>query len=155
VSGPPPREGLTAPTAAHPAHPADSGHWLVDAMNVIGSRPDGWWRDRRGAMDRLLDELAALLERSGAEITVFFDGRPVALEADPGGVQVHFAPGGRNAADLAIVAFLERSPAPSVYRVATSDAALAASVRALGSEVEGAGRFRSRLEGAGGGGPAA
>ena len=33
---------------------------LVDVANVMGSRPDGWWRDRAGAAARLLDRLAAL-----------------------------------------------------------------------------------------------
>jgi hypothetical protein len=33
---------------------------LVDAANVVGSRPDGWWRDRAGAAARLLTRLAAL-----------------------------------------------------------------------------------------------
>ncbi len=33
---------------------------IVDGANVMGSRPDGWWRDRAGAMTRLHDELAAL-----------------------------------------------------------------------------------------------
>jgi hypothetical protein len=33
---------------------------LVDAANVVGSRPDGWWRDRAGAAARLLARLAAL-----------------------------------------------------------------------------------------------
>jgi hypothetical protein len=33
---------------------------LVDVANVMGSRPDGWWRDRAGAATRLLDRLAAL-----------------------------------------------------------------------------------------------
>jgi selenocysteine lyase/cysteine desulfurase len=33
---------------------------LVDAANVVGSRPDGWWRDRAGATARLLARLAAL-----------------------------------------------------------------------------------------------
>jgi hypothetical protein len=31
---------------------------LVDAANVVGARPDGWWRDRAGATARLLDRLA-------------------------------------------------------------------------------------------------
>ncbi|GAA3084035.1 hypothetical protein GCM10017562_62120 [Streptomyces roseofulvus] len=32
---------------------------LVDGANVVGSVPDGWWRDRRGAAERLRDRLAA------------------------------------------------------------------------------------------------
>ena len=37
---------------------------LVDAANVVGARPDGWWRDRPGAATRLLARLAALPGRS-------------------------------------------------------------------------------------------
>jgi hypothetical protein len=33
---------------------------LVDVANVVGSRPDGWWRDRAGAASRLLESLAEL-----------------------------------------------------------------------------------------------
>lgn len=32
---------------------------LVDGANVVGSRPDGWWRDRAGAAARLVVALAA------------------------------------------------------------------------------------------------
>ena len=39
---------------------------VVDAANVVGSRPDGWWRDRAGAATRLLDRLTALV---GARVT--------------------------------------------------------------------------------------
>ena len=45
--------------AAHPA-------LLVDAANVVGSRPDGWWRDRRGAAERLLERLGTLA-RAGVD----------------------------------------------------------------------------------------
>lgn len=38
------------------------GHVVVDAANVVGSRPDGWWRDRAGAARRLADRLAAALD---------------------------------------------------------------------------------------------
>jgi hypothetical protein len=37
---------------------------LVDVANVVGSRPDGWWRDRAGAATRLLDRLARLVGTS-------------------------------------------------------------------------------------------
>jgi hypothetical protein len=33
---------------------------VVDVANVMGSRPDGWWRDRAGAAVRLYSELASL-----------------------------------------------------------------------------------------------
>jgi hypothetical protein len=36
---------------------------VVDAANVMGSRPDGWWRDRAGAAVRLRDQLSALAVR--------------------------------------------------------------------------------------------
>lgn len=40
---------------------------LIDIANVMGSRPDGWWRDRLAAATRLLNELGAL---SGAEVSL-------------------------------------------------------------------------------------
>ena len=50
--------------------------WMVDASNVIGSKPDGWWRDRDGATQRLLDELRAFAG-GGEDVTVVLDaGRP-------------------------------------------------------------------------------
>jgi 8-oxo-dGTP pyrophosphatase MutT (NUDIX family) len=60
-------------------HPGLGAHWaalreglapvtvIVDAANVIGSRPDGWWRDRAGAARRLVAALGALAERGVAE----------------------------------------------------------------------------------------
>ena len=51
-------------------------HLVVDGMNVIGSRPDGWWRDREAASRRLVDRLERLVRADGAEVTVVFDGHP-------------------------------------------------------------------------------
>jgi hypothetical protein len=39
---------------------------VVDVANVMGSRPDGWWRDRAAAASRLLNELVPL---AGREVT--------------------------------------------------------------------------------------
>lgn len=50
---------------------------LVDAANVVGARPDGWWRDRAGATARLLARLAPLTGRT----TTGPDGRPLTLTA--------------------------------------------------------------------------
>jgi 8-oxo-dGTP diphosphatase len=41
---------------------------VVDAANVVGSRPDGWWNDRTGAAQRLLDSLDALASRGVAPV---------------------------------------------------------------------------------------
>lgn len=49
---------------------------VVDAANVVGSRPDGWWRDRAGATGRLL---AALGDLSGRTVRTP-DGEDVAVQ---------------------------------------------------------------------------
>src|SRR5207244_12531937 len=102
-----------------------------DGMNVIGSRPDGWWRDRRGAQRALVRALGAL----GEPVTVVFDGAPHDVDA-PGGVEVAFAPH----ADDEIAA----RAAPGVV-VVTSDRGLADRARASGAEVQPAKAFRARL----------
>ena len=118
--------------------------WLIDASNVIGSRPDGWWRDRAGAARRLI----AALEGFGEDVTVVLDAGPPELAGRTGCVEVVIAPRrGRDAADDEIVRLVEHATDPSDLRVVTSDSELADRVRALGAEVEGAGSFRSRLEG--------
>jgi predicted RNA-binding protein with PIN domain len=119
--------------------------WLVDGMNVIGSRPDGWWRDRDGAVRDLVEGLDALAAGDEPQVVAVFDGRPIELKTRR--VDVRFAPrSGRNAADDEIVRLVEGDPDPASLRVVTSDAALAERVRALGAEVEGAGGFRRRLD---------
>ena len=118
-------------------------HWVVDASNVIGSRPDGWWRDRAGATRRLVAALDAFAERTGEAVTVVLDaGEPPPAER----VEVVVAPRrGRDAADDAIVELLEARGGDGA-RVVTSDAELARRARALGADVEGAGGFRARLD---------
>ena len=118
--------------------------WLVDGMNVIGSRPDGWWRDRQGAQTRLARELAAFAQRTGDHVAVVFDGRE--HECGGPGIDVSFASGGRDAADHEIARRVEAHGAGEAGRVVTSDAELAARVRAAGAPVEGAGAFRRRLD---------
>jgi hypothetical protein len=87
---------------------------LVDAANVVGSRPDGWWRDRAGAAARLLARLAGLPGRSltGPDgDPVVCDGVVAVVEgeardvAPPEGVRVVRAPG---SGDDAIVEEAER-----------------------------------------------
>ena len=50
---------------------------VVDGMNVIGSRPDGWWRDRDRAARRLLARLQAWAAETGDKVTLVLDGRPL------------------------------------------------------------------------------
>jgi predicted RNA-binding protein with PIN domain len=121
--------------------------WLVDGMNVIGSRPSGWWRDRPGAMRELVEELNAFAERSGEPVTVVLDGKPFDLEgADR--VTVQFASRrGPNAADDDIATLVESDDDPADLSVATSDSDLARRVRGAGATVVGAGSFRRLLEG--------
>jgi predicted RNA-binding protein with PIN domain len=119
--------------------------WLVDGMNVIGSRPDGWWRDRKGAQARLARELAAWVARDGERAAVVFDG--VEHPIDAPGVEVRFARRrGPNAADDDIAAWVADAEEPGAIRVVTADRDLAARVRAAGGEVVGPSELRARLE---------
>lgn len=121
--------------------------WLIDGNNVMGSRPDGWWRDRGGAARRLVAELEGHPWPGGAEVTVIFDGpggvKADAALADPAGpegegadppavVQVVHA-GAHRSADDAIVEAAGRQGSPVV--VVTSDRGLRDRVRALGAEI--------------------
>ncbi len=110
----------------------------MDGLNVIGARPDGWWRDRTAAMGRLVQALAG----SGAHVVL--DGHPRELGA-PADVTVEWADGpGPDAADHVIAARVAAEPAR--WHVVTSDGSLAARARAAGTPVTGAGAFRGRLE---------
>jgi predicted RNA-binding protein with PIN domain len=120
--------------------------WLVDGNNTIGARPDGWWRDRTGAMARLVAGLDAFARATGEEVAVVFDGRERDVgQAGAAGVAVAFAPGARNAADDAIAARVAADADPATLTVVTSDRELARRVRAAGAQVTGAGGFRDRL----------
>src|SRR3954469_19085225 len=103
--------------------------WLVDGMNVVGSRPDGWWRDRDGAVRALVERLDAFAAGEDPQVVVVFDGRPVEVLARRG--DIRFAPRrGPNAADDEIARLVGGDPDPGSLRVVTSDANLAARVRA-------------------------
>lgn len=119
--------------------------WVVDAMNVIGSRPDRWWNDPKKAMRamaRLLDGFAA---RTGDELTVVFDTDPGPLQ-DTDHIEVVIARRkGRNAADYEIEQIVAADEDPSRLRVVTSDKRLVEKVAELGAKVTGSGRFRNQL----------
>jgi len=125
--------------------------WIVDGMNLIGSRPDGWWNDPDQAVRRLIEELDRYGSQRNEEITVVFDRRPPDVSpGQHGAVAVAFASRrGRNAADHEIVRMVTDDPAPSTLTVVTSDARLAERVEALGARVRSAGSFRRHLDSSG------
>jgi predicted RNA-binding protein with PIN domain len=118
-------------------------------MNVLASRPDGWWHDRAAARRRLVGELAALHQRTGEPMSVVFDGRPCPGEVEAAvaaGLDVRFAGGGPGSADDVIASAAASLDDPAATTVVTSDAELRRRVQALGAGVVGSGAFRCRLE---------
>jgi hypothetical protein len=119
---------------------------IVDGANVVGSVPDGWWRDRRAAAERLRDSLAGtaaagLPPSSGApcwaqgravEVLLVVEGAAREVAELPG-VRVESAAG---SGDDLIVELAARARDRHCL-VVTADRALRARVRALGAEVAG------------------
>jgi predicted RNA-binding protein with PIN domain len=120
--------------------------YLVDGMNVIGSRPDGWWKDRDAAMARLVDRLERWAATSGDDITVVFERKPNPPLRSPV-IEIAHAPKPRpNSADDEIVRIVRADPNPGSIRVITSDHLLSDLVHGLGATVEPAGAFRDRID---------
>lgn len=120
--------------------------WLVDGMNVIGTRPDNWWRDRDAAMHRLVDMLERWVAAEGEDVVVVFERRP-SPPIRSTVIEVAHAPKPKaDAADDEIVRRLRGDPQPHQIRVVTSDRALAERAYAAGATVEGAESFRLRIE---------
>lgn len=115
-------------------------------MNVIGTRPDAWWRDRDAAMARLVDTLERWVAESGEDVTVVFERKP-SPPIRSTVIEVAHAPRPKaDAADDEIVRRLKADGNPASVRVVTSDRALAERVDSIGATVEGAASFRSRIE---------
>ncbi|MER7517943.1 NTP pyrophosphohydrolase [Streptomyces sp. NPDC126499] len=107
---------------------------VVDGANVVGSVPDGWWKDRRGAAERLRDRLA---ERGGPEegpftgpyeIVLVVEGRARGVASVPG-VRVEEATGSGD--DL--IAELARDAAGRPCLVVTADRQLRRRVEETGA----------------------
>ena len=108
---------------------------VIDAANVIGSRPTGWWRDRPGATRVFTERVRATVTagRLDPPVTIVLEGRARAGadEADVDGVEVVHAPG---EGDETIAAIAE---ANRDVVVVTADRELAERVRAASAEVVG------------------
>ncbi len=112
---------------------------VVDAANVMGSRPDGWWRDRAGAAARLRDALVPVATVGRAdlpppvEVVLVVEGAARGVPAVDG-VRVRPA---RGSGDDTIVELVRAVAGQRPCFVVTADRELRARVTALGAEVRG------------------
>jgi predicted RNA-binding protein with PIN domain len=120
--------------------------WIVDGMNVIGSRPDGWWRNRGRAMAALVERLEVWAAAEGADMTVVFE-RPPSPPIESSTINVAHAPkAAANSADDEIVRLVQADSDPAEIRVATSDRALSERVLAAGAQVYPAESLRNLID---------
>ncbi|MGW4054095.1 NTP pyrophosphohydrolase [Streptomyces sp. NPDC004779] len=111
---------------------------VVDGANVVGSVPDGWWRDRRGAAERLRDRLAADGGPADGpwpgpyEIVLVVEGRARGVASVPG-VRVEEAEGSGD--DL--IAALARNADGRPCLVITADRELRRRVEETGARCAG------------------
>ena len=120
--------------------------WIVDGMNVIGTRPDGWWRDRHAAMVRLVDLLERWAAAEGDDVTVVFEQPPRPPITSSVITVAHAKRARANSADDEIVRRIAEAGDAHDVRVVTSDGWLADQVRAAGASVEPALAFRNALD---------
>lgn len=145
-----------------PLHPGFAAMWsriraqalrrlvvVVDAANVVGSRADGWWRDRLGASTRLRDSLAGAVRdglpshsfglpghRWWPQMHLVVEGQARRLEGVDG-VQVRAAPRDGDSQIVELAAELSQKDPDDHLVVVTADRALRASVEAAGARVVG------------------
>ena len=119
---------------------------MVDAANVVGSRPTGWWRDRPGAARSLIERIQAAVDagRIAAPVTVVLEGkaRPGVPERDADGVRVLHAAG---SGDDLLVDVVSNHLDQTVTLV-TADRELRRRAQARGAEVVGPSWLLERLE---------
>ena len=111
---------------------------VVDAANVVGSRPTGWWRDRAGAARELVEGVRAAARhgRLDPPVVVVLEGRARdgAERGEADGVEIVHAPG---EGDDGIVDVVAAAVANDPITVVTADRGLAARVSAHGATVVG------------------
>ncbi|MBT1001694.1 NUDIX domain-containing protein [Paenarthrobacter sp. DKR-5] len=113
---------------------------VVDAANVVGSRPDGWWRDRRAAAQRLVDGLVQLARtglprragRSWPRIVVVTEGQARGAEDPTGLVRTVAAHGDGDYAVVETVRELTAGGGASI-EVVTADRGLRQRIEKLGA----------------------
>ncbi|MGW7050505.1 NTP pyrophosphohydrolase [Streptomyces sp. NPDC054887] len=124
---------------------------VVDAANVVGSVPDGWWRDRRGAAERLRDHLRTYAEeglpgRPGPlSVLLVVEGAARGVASVPG-VRVDSAPGSGDDRIVEVVA--EETGRGTSVLVVTADRELRRRVEAYGAACAGPRTVRPQPGGA-------
>lgn len=124
---------------------------VVDAANVVGSRPDGWWRDRHGAAERLRDQLARLATHGLPDpddpawtwwprVILVVEGKARGVQPVDG-VEVVAA---EHDGDSKIVEVVREQQGRVL--VATADRELRGRVTELGAAILGPGTLRTRLD---------
>jgi 8-oxo-dGTP diphosphatase len=151
-------------TGTVPPAPGEPGpakrHLVVDAANVVGSQPNGWWRDRKKAAQRLIESLSDLAqrglpssdaaaaaatdtERAWPEIVVVTEGQAKGAADPQGRVRVVAA---ERDGDQAIVDTVRQLMAHnSSVLVVTADRGLQSRVEELGATVVGPSWLREHL----------
>jgi predicted RNA-binding protein with PIN domain len=115
-------------------------------MNVIGTRPDGWWKDRHRAMVTLVDQLEGWASVEGQDVTVVFE-RPPSPAIRSSVVEIGHAPKATaNSADDEIVRLVRADERPQEITVVTSDVALAERIRDAGASTFPAAPFRDLID---------
>ena len=120
---------------------------FVDGNNVMGSRPDGWWRDRAEAARRLVAQITPVALGHGGVWTIVFDGKePPSMPLPPACLTLtHTGQGHPNGADDRILELVDALPNRAASLVYTSDAKLRTRVEALGTQVEGSGTLLRQI----------
>ena len=115
-------------------------------MNVIGTRPDGWWKNRRGAMVGLVAQLERWASAEGQQVTVVFEG-PMSPPIRSAVIEIGHAPrSAANSGDDEIVRLVQAEHRPQEINVVTSDIALADRVRSAGASAFPAASFRDLID---------
>jgi hypothetical protein len=115
---------------------------VVDGANVVGSVPDGWWRDRRGAAERLRDALVPLAARGlpdlpgPLEVVLVVEGAARGVTGLPE-VRVVAAGGSGDDRIVELVREARTEQPERECLVVTADRELRARVGALGAAVTG------------------
>jgi predicted RNA-binding protein with PIN domain len=121
-------------------------HWLIDVMNVIGSRPDRWWNNPDRAMREMVRSLDEFAKVTGDAVTAVLDSDPGDLPDVAQADVVIASRRGRNASDHEILTILSALDTVESVVVVTSDNRLKEQAAAAGAHVTPSGSFRGRLD---------